>query len=159
MNIRIRRSGGFTAIELVIAIVILCVLGTLVAITYSSVQANNRNNQRQTDIDVTQSQLETYYAQVDRYPTLAQINDAAWRAESMKGLRDDALQDPGWAKDGMCSKNEKPTLAEGPTKQCYSYQVSTSDGSQCDNDKSICGKYTLTATLENGESYVKTSLN
>ncbi len=159
MNIRTQRSQGFTIIELVVVIVILCILGVLVALTYSGVQAGNRDRQRQADIDILQSQLETYYARNDRYPSLAQINDATWRAENMKDLAEDKLTDPSWAAKSLCTANDRVILADQPVENCYSYQITASDGSACDNASAICGRYTLTATLENGETYVKASLN
>lgn len=154
-----RHDLGFTVIELAVVIVILCVLGTLVAVTYSGVQANNRNNERQADIDILQSQLEAFYAQHDVYPSLAQINDSAWRAENLKNLKENALQDPQWAAGKGCANQQKAVLANTPTANCYAYQITAADGAACDNNQVKCGRYTLTVLLENGEAYVKASLN
>jgi type II secretory pathway pseudopilin PulG len=157
---KFRRDAGFTVIELVVIIIILCILGTLVALTYRGVQANNRNNERQTDIDIIQSQLETYYAIYNKYPGPQQINDASWRAANLKKVTDDVIKDPQWSKEGACSKDGKPLMAFTVTDDCYSYVVAAPDGGGCDSDVvAPCGHYALTAVLESGEKYVKTSLN
>lgn len=153
------RTQGFTVIELVVVIVILCILGLLVAFTYSGVQSGNRDNQRRADIDLLQSRLETFYARFDRYPSLAQLNDQTWRAENMKELGQDVLTDPSWSGSGPCASDNRVTILDAPTEDCYAYQISASDGSACDNATVICGRYTLTAILESGETYIKTSLN
>ncbi len=154
-----RASQGFTIIELMVVIVILFILAALIALTASGVQSRNRNGDRQTDIDTLRAQLETYYAATDTYPTLDNINDPAWRGKNMPRLKDSALNDPRWDTDLACSKNDKTTLSPTPLPDCYSYQVKGTNGGECDNSKTPCAHYTLTATLEGGEKYVKSSLN
>jgi general secretion pathway protein G len=158
-NVRTHQQG-FTLIELLVVVVMLLILGTLIALTYSGVQEKNRNDERQKAINTLQGQLEAYYAQTNAYPTLSQINDAGWRAQHMKKVEADLLKDPTWSQDGTCSKNERATLEDTPTVNCYAYQATASEGGACD-DKNPCAHYTLTATLEggNGERYVKGSLN
>jgi len=154
------RTKGFSIIELMVVIVIICILAALIALTASGVQAKNRNGVRQTQIDALRSQLESYYAQTDMYPTAANLNDPTWRTKNLSKLKADALQDPRWDKGvKACTVGDKAVATTQPTANCYSYQVTTSDGSVCDNDKNPCVHYTLTATLEGGEKYVKSSLN
>lgn len=153
-------SRGFTIIEMMVVIVILCILASLVALTASGVQAKNRNADRQSDIDSLRSQLEGYYAGTDTYPTFDNLNDPAWRSKNLPKLKDGYLDDPRWDKDTTaCTKNGRPAVASEPAPNCYSYQVTSSDGSACDNGQNPCAHYTLTATLEGGEKYVKASLN
>lgn len=155
-----RSEAGFTVIELMVVVIILLILGALVALTYSGVQAKNRNSNRQNAINTTQAQLEAYYASTNKYPTIANLNDAGWRATNLKHLPLDAIKDPHWNKSVKnCTKSGTAVVAVQPTPNCYSYQVTTSDGSACDNVKTMCAHYTLTATLEGGEKYVKSSLN
>ncbi|HSX17406.1 MAG TPA: prepilin-type N-terminal cleavage/methylation domain-containing protein [Patescibacteria group bacterium] len=162
-NTHVRKNQserGFTIIELLVVVVVLIILGTLVALTYSGVQAKNRNSQRQNAINNTQAQLEAYYAGTNKYPTLANLSDAAWRASNLKHLAANSLQDPRWNKTvKKCTIDGKVSASSEPAANCYSYQVTASDGSACDNVKIICAHYTLTATLEGGEKYVKGSLN
>jgi type II secretory pathway pseudopilin PulG len=153
-------SQGVTVIELMVVAVILIILASLVALTASGVQANNRNKDRQADIDALRSQLETYYAGTDTYPTLENLDDKQWRSENLPKLEDGFINDPRWNKDiAECSSGGNALLASEPAPNCYGYQVTGSEGSACDNVKTPCVHYTLTATLEGGEQYVKSSLN
>lgn len=155
-----KSSRGFTIIELMVVIVILFILAALVALTASGVQSKNRNGDRQADIDTLRGQLEAYYAGTDKYPTLENLQDSAWRAKNLPRLKDSSLDDPRWDKDlAGCTKDNKPAVASKPAENCYSYQVKGSDGAACDNEKTPCAHYTLTAWLEGGEKYVKSSLN
>lgn len=154
------RAQGFTIIELFVVIVILCILGTLVILTSSGVRAKNRNSDRQLAINNLQATMEAYYAQFSKYPTLANINDASWRATNAKDLEAADLQDPRWSSEIMgCTADKKAVLADTPTDNCYAYQVTASDGSACDNVAVDCAHYTLTAMLEGSDKYVKSSLN
>jgi type II secretory pathway pseudopilin PulG len=134
-----KRQAGFIIVELLI---------------FSGIQQRARNTDRQSDIKALHSQLEAYYAQNGRYPTLAQFNDAAWRSANMKGLDTDALEDP---------KGAGPTLVAAPIANAYSYDV---DPDNCDNVTPggvDCAGYILTATYENNvdgaTTFVKEDLN
>jgi type IV pilus assembly protein PilA len=160
MNRLQRDTRGFTVIELLVVIVILCILTALVGLTYSGVQAKNRNSQRQADIDTLKGQLEAYYAAGNMYPTLGNLNNSGFRAANFKHFGTDDLRDPHWKKDNKaCTANSKPVAATKPATNCYSYQVVAADGGACDNVKAPCAHYTLTAMLEGGEKYSKSSLN
>lgn len=156
----IKREQGFTLIELLIISIVVGILATLVAMTYSGVQVKNRNANRQANIDTVQSQLETYYAQYTKYPSLTELNDAAWRKTNLKELNIGDMRDPRWNKNTKgCTANGQSGFSGKPVEHCYSYQATQADGSQCDTSGDICTQYTLTATLEGGEKYVKSSLN
>jgi general secretion pathway protein G len=156
-----KREQGFTLIELLVLVVIIGILLTLVGMTYSGVRAKNRNTQRETNINTLKGYLETYYAQNTKYPTLTNLNDANWRSQNLKDFDSKTLQDPQWStsvKD--CTADGKSVVSSKPDSKCYTYQVTTSDGSVCTNAAdAMCAQYTLTATLEGGEKYVKSSLN
>lgn len=155
-----QRQQGFTLIELLIVSIIVGILATLVAMTYSGVQAKNRNARRQTDIQQIQSQLETYYAQHSQYPSLTNLSDTKWRAAQMKDLKEDVVSDPSWKDDVQdCTVDGKATFTSQPAEKCYSYQATATDGSPCTDENVVCAQYTLTASLEGGEKYVKSSLN
>lgn len=155
-----KASAGFTIIEMVVVIIIIGILSTLVITTYSGVQAQNRNKDRQADIDTLQSQLEVYYAQYSRYPTVANLNDNAWRQANLKDLSTDSLKDPRWNdKNTNCTNNKQVVIAGKIATSCYTYQPVGADGTACDNTATDCTQYTLTAQLEGSGKYVKGSLN
>lgn len=154
------RELGFTLIELLVVGVIVGILATLVAMTYSGVQAKDRNAKRQANVNALQSQLETYYAEKTRYPSLTQINDPNWRQQNLKGTPTFTATDPQWNdKTTACSHNKQVVFASDPAAKCYSYKATTTDGSACTDANVACTQYTLTASLEGGEKYTKTSLN
>jgi prepilin-type N-terminal cleavage/methylation domain-containing protein len=160
MKIYTQGDRGFTVIELLVVIVVVCILALFVGLAYSGVQAKDRNRERQKDIDSLKSQLEEGYSEINTYPTLANLNDTAWRVKNLKRVSQSMLQDPSWKKTiAACTAKDQAIVAALPTADCYSYQVTGSDGSACDNAIITCAHYTLTATLEGGEKYVKSSLN
>lgn len=156
-----KRSSGFTIIELMVVVIIIGILSTLVITTYSGVQVKNRNADRQASIATLQAKLETYYAQHNKYPTLAEVNNKAWQKANLKGVSDKDLRDPSWnTETNTCVANsDRAVFSSQPAKNCYSYQVTTSEGATCDNKDDLCAQYTLTAQLEGGGKYVKSSLN
>lgn len=107
---------------------------------------------RQTDIQLIQNELETYFTkQVSPvgYPTLEQMNDTNFVTTNLANIASQKVQDPE-AKDGL--------FANTPAAKIYSYQVTTASGEACDNVNIVCTKYTLTATLSDGTIYTKTSI-
>lgn len=157
------KSDGFTLIELIALIVVAGVLGTLVALTYSGVQAKNHNLTRKSDINIIESKLEIYYAQNNssEYPSLVDLNSPAWRAKNMPALAAGTIKDARWstAAKACVSASGQPTFASKPTADCYAYQVTSATGMSCNNTTVICAHYTLTALLEGGGTYVQSSLN
>ena len=142
-----RKESGFTIVELLIVIVVIGILAALVVTTFSGIQKKARDSERQTDIGALHSQIEAYHAQNGKYPTNANLDDDAFVTANMKGLDLNALKDP---------KGASNDLAAAPAANVYSYAELPAG---CDNTATDCTSYTLTATLESGGTYVKTSLN
>ncbi len=145
-----KKEQGFTIVELLIVIVVIGILAALVVTTFTGIQQKARNTERQTDIKAIHGQVEAYYAQNGRYPTLGNLNDGAFLTANMKGLDSEALKDP---------KGANTTLAAAPAANVYSYAVTATGGGACDNTTTDCAVYTLTATYEGGGTFAKSNLN
>lgn len=151
-----KKSSGFTIVELLIVIVVIIILAGLVITTFVGVQQKARDTERRTDINALHGQVEAYYAQNSKYPSLAQMNDetatTGFRAASLKGLDGQAFQDPK-ATAGATAND----LVAAASANAYAYTVLPAG---CDNAAggTDCTSYTLTATLESGGVYTKTSL-
>lgn len=148
--VKTNRQSGFTIVELLIVIVVIGILAALVITTFTGIQQKARDTERQTDIKALYGQVEAYYAQNGKYPTLTNMNTAAWRSSNVKGLDQEALRDP---------KNTSYGLVGAAAANSYSYAVTNSSNTACDNTTSDCVQYTLTATLEGGGTFSKTNLN
>lgn len=130
-----QRQSGFTIVELLIVIVIIGILATLVIVTFSGVQQRARDAERKTDINAIASQLEAVYAKNGAYPTLTDVNDAAWRSANEFRIDLKAFADP---------KNAgSQTLVGTAGANVYAYAPTPTS---CTS--STCSGYTLTATLE-----------
>lgn len=143
-------NRGVTIIELLVLLVIVGILAGLVISTRAGIDQKEDNTTRQRDVGELRDELEAYYSQYNKYPTLGSLNDASWRASSMKGLDKEVLRDPS---------SKSYNLAAKPAKNVYAYTVTSASGGPCDDVKVACTQYTLTATLEGGGTYVKNNLN
>ena len=143
-----RKQSGFTIVELLIVIVVIGILAAIVITTFTGVQKKARDADRKSDINAIYSQVEVYFAQNAKYPSLANMNDSAFRSANLKGLQDDALTDP---------KGSSATLVDTPAANAYAYAATPSG---CDNGAGgDCTGFTLTATLEAGGTFAKTGSN
>ena len=128
-----KRSKGFTVIEIMVVIVFLGVATTLLLIQKDNLAATARDDQRKTAINAMYYNLEEVFFEKNGYYP-AKID-----SKTLRAMDPILFTDP----DGI-KMNE-----EGAT---YHYQ-----GSSCDNDK--CKGYKLNADLEKEASYVKTNRN
>lgn len=146
MAFKKQNQTGFTIIELLIVVVVIGILATIVFTTFSGVRRNDRNKSRNEDINAIHNQLEYYYGQNSKYPTLAELNDATWRAANLKGLDQERFRDP---------RGSDTVLVENPGTGIYAYVVTPAG---CNNAGTDCTGYTLTATYEGEGSYIKNNL-
>jgi len=143
-------SRGVTIIELLVLLVIIGILAGLVISTHAGITQKENNTTRERDIDELRDELEAYYSQYNEYPTLRQLNDTNWRADNMKALDKGVLRDPSSGSYNLAAK---------PARNTYAYTVTSASGKPCDDVRTACTQYTLTATLQGGGTYVKNNLN
>lgn len=143
---------GFSTIELMLILVVIGILLTLVINTRSGVQQNERNSERQRDVKELRNGLEGYFAGNNRYPTLDELNDQAWRSTHLKAIEKEIYRDPSGPAD-----DDK--LVAKPQAGAYTYSVTSASGNPCGTAKDPCTQYTLTATLEGGGTFTKNNLN
>jgi prepilin-type N-terminal cleavage/methylation domain-containing protein len=146
---------GFTIIELLIVIVVIAILSIIVINTYSGIQAKARNNQRESNLQSIQEQVEVFYASNGYYPNLNDLNSASWRASNLKGLVQSKLVDPS----SNCNPSTTGCLIGTPLKSgekpyAFSYVATESDGSTSCNgplnsgDDENCAQYKLYTNFE-----------
>ena len=147
-----KNQTGFTMLELVVVIVIIGILTALFVSTYAGIQRNERNQTRRSDIQEIYQQLEAYYVENSKYPTLNDMNNSGWVQTNMKTLDPSSLQDPSGTSSSLVAR---------PQSDAYAYQVSSASGAGCNDTTTPCAHYTLTATLEDSaeKTFVKSSLN
>lgn len=142
----IKGQKGFTIVELIIVIVVIAILAALVITTFSNIQRRARDTDRQNDIKSIHSVLEVFYADNGYYPSLAQLTGG------LPGMDENALLPPV---DGA-----QTISAATATTTKYQYVTVPAN---CDNGvdggtNGNCQSYTLTALLENGETFTRSSL-
>lgn len=145
-----KKQSGFTIVELLIVIVVIGILAAIVITTFTGVQKKGRDADRKSDINSLYGQVEVYFAENGRYPTLGNMNDSTFRTDNMKGLTDDALTDP---------KGSAATLVGAPAANSYAYEVTPAGCTNTATAPGDCLGFTLTATLEAGDPFVKNGSN
>lgn len=161
-----KQNQGFTIVELLIVIVVIGILAAIVLTTFRGVQETARDQTRETDIQSIHKQIEAYYAENTTYPTLDKLNeleDGGFVDTELAGLAIGALYAPGVDVPTAPAATDNPMVATASAAlNAYGYEASSStsvDGS-CDGDVTSvpCDEYTLTAPLENGDTYTQSEL-
>lgn len=128
-----KRSEGFTVIELIVVIAFLAVATTVLFMQKNNLSASARDAIRKTAINAMYYNLEeVFYEKNGHYP--AKID-----SKTLRAMDPTLFTDPDGIKMNEADAN-------------YRYE-----GTNCDNDK--CKSYTLRADLEKEADYVKTNRN
>lgn len=136
------RSGGFTLVELLVAVGIIGVLASISMVSVGSIRAKARDSKRISDIKQVQNALEAYYSSGGYYPAkegvlgsseLAVLCDATDGFGSTAGCNGKTVY--------MATVNPNP----GPDGIDYAY-TATADG--CNNTTSFCQNYAIKFKLE-----------
>ena len=125
-------TAGFTAIELLVFILVLVIVAVVGISNIRALRAENRDAARKTDINATYYQLESFYEKNGYYPQKLTVS-------TLQGIDPESLKDTRGK-----SYNE-------PSSQ-YTYKTIG-----CTDQK--CKSYTLTADLEKEAPFTKKSLN
>lgn len=123
------KQRGFTVIELLVMIVLLVGIGVTFFIQKSQFESISRDDKRRTAINAMYYNLEdVFYLKNKYYPRVINENN-------LTAMDSNLLKDPNGVKVGSAGSD-------------YNY-----DPVDCQGDK--CQGYTLRASLENEEDYVK----
>jgi type II secretory pathway pseudopilin PulG len=128
-----KRNPGFTVIELILVIVVLCGAGILFFNQKNSLKISAEDNTKKTAINAMYYSLEeVFYPANQYYPqTISKDN--------LKSVDPDLFTDPEGIKLGDAGS-------------AYSYKPTN-----CSNNQ--CRSYTLKTTLQNESDYIKTNRN
>lgn len=138
------RRLGFTAIEIIVAIVVLMSIGGLFLFQKNHFQAAARDDRRKADINTIYHNLEKVYFKDEKsYPQ--ELNETA-----LPAIQPDTFKDPNGILVNSSRQSEVPGL---PAEQS-DYHYNPKD---CDLEKKQCKSYELRAKLETEKDYVKTS--
>lgn len=118
-----RYFKGFTLVELLVAITIVAILGTIGVAAFNSVFKNNRDQQRWRDLGTIKQALELYRAEQGYYPAAADFSLSCSTSYLYKGTRVYLAQDET-VKDPDCNSRtyvyqSLPTTCSGTN--CFSF--------------------------------------
>jgi len=153
-----KRREGFTLIELLITITIMVILLGLAVVNLRSTQANARDEERKTDVNIIARHLEVFYdsgaddstaTALARYPSTAVMDTEAEAKVTLRDIDTKALRAPGIAETSTMSLSVAAnTSAQSPTINQYIYQPIDRDGALCTSESTDCLGYTLYYRLE-----------
>lgn len=126
-----KNLSGFTLIELLVVITVATGVAVLLFTNLSTIRAENRDEQRKTDINSIYYQLEALREETGSYPEKI-------TAESLKGINPDSLKDT----NGIAIGEEQSEYVYTP-KNCK---------------ESKCTGYSLETNLEREANFTKESL-
>ncbi|MEO5949817.1 MAG: type II secretion system protein [Candidatus Saccharimonadales bacterium] len=161
-----KRTSGFTIVELLIVIAILGILLTLVVVNLSSSQVSARDDERKVDIANIASNLETFYTSgtdtlsPGSYPGVDQLSSESNFLLALRDLNPANLRAPGYTGGTIslvpATNNNTTTtgVTPQPTPTQYVYQPlsnsknAPTNGGLCNATADACRQYILYYMLE-----------
>lgn len=152
-----RRTAGFTLVELLIAITIMVVLLILTVISLQGSEVAARDEKRKSDITVIAQQLENYYTSgtdgtsaVGRYPGTDLMSTEALVTSTLRDIDIKVLRAPGVDDASPMSLTMASTnsTTQSPNATTYIYQPLTGSGALCTVTANECRKFNLYYKLE-----------
>lgn len=89
-----KAKKAFTVIELVVVIAVIAILATITAVGYTRLQKETRDTERESDIAIVASALETYYEKTGGYPASAGADFSESFYRNTLGIPSSALKSP-----------------------------------------------------------------
>jgi prepilin-type N-terminal cleavage/methylation domain-containing protein len=172
------RTRGFTIVEVIVTITIMGILFTLAVVGVGATQLKARDNERQVDIEVIASNLESFFKSgrgdlstsqtLGRYPTTNLNSSAATMELLLENIDTNALMAPGITdptdtfKAATNAVQSASGVTPAPTKDHYIYQPLFPNGTLCTGVAGTedCRKFNLYYRLEGDNTvYMVTSKN
>lgn len=162
-----RRTYGFTLIEVLITITVMVVLLILAVVSMSGSESRARDEERKTDANAIAQQLETYYSSgtdttpvTGEYPSTVEIDTEAELVALLRAIDPKVLRAPGLNADAaenfaVATSNATAPPAPAPTiptasgTALYVYQPLTGTGALCNSIALECRKFNLYYKIEN----------
>jgi prepilin-type N-terminal cleavage/methylation domain-containing protein len=102
---------GFTIVELLVTIVVVGILASIVTVTYNGTQAQSRDKQRVTDMEIIVNALEKYKSQHGEYPEEqsmpSNLDGSGWELSNRPAGFLSELKNSGTLKDVPIEANAK----------------------------------------------------
>lgn len=139
-----RKSAGFTIIELLVVVVLFLSMCGLFLYQKSNIEALARDDRRKADINTLYHNLEkVYYAKHQSYPDTLNTT-------TLPAVQPDTFKDPSGV--AINEQQVDDSLLGITTQSTYTYEPTG-----CKNHQ--CSGYTLRASLEKEADYVRTSVH
>lgn len=82
------RKNGFSLIELLIAIAIMAILGSIALTSFTTIRKQARDTQRRNELNQYKTSLEAYYADNSSYPKYPETGSSPARSDQGQGIFD-----------------------------------------------------------------------
>ncbi len=147
------KRDGFTAVELVVAVVIIGILLTIATVGYRSTQISARNKEREADVATIANYLESIYnkeiksgslviKKAGSYPATSMISNATYFNIIFEGLPDSAARAPGSTANSIMHATTPPDV------RYYYYVPVQSNGGICNDRMAECRSFFVRYKLE-----------
>ncbi|MEI7451598.1 MAG: LamG-like jellyroll fold domain-containing protein [Candidatus Falkowbacteria bacterium] len=120
-----KNKKAFTLIELLVVIAIIGILATIAVVALQNARAKARDARRVADVKQTQTALELFFNDKQRYPTAAEFNSGSIYSTSSLGTTTymAIIPTPPSPADGSCTGFDNNTYAYSPTSDGTSYSI------------------------------------
>lgn len=140
-----KKTTGFTIVELVVVIAVIGILAAISITSYTQTQRKARDTEREADISVIQSALETFYEKNGNYPGTTDMSNAAFLTGTLN-LPSSAVVAPG-----STTSSDISSGTASSTVSSYGYipqKYISGTYSTCVNTTDVCVRYTLSYNKE-----------